>query len=342
MPAAGFGWRDMKKKEHRLLVLALALAAYLWSAWSWMQTSQQPQRSHFLLDSSVTALRAEEIWQSEQEQPEPLAFCFWEQMPQQQVLCSLTGRSASVTLVCLRGNPELLDVGALAWQEGCFVDDQTAQTLFGTDRGSGQILTQNGQDYPVLGVIPALGPTLVRLAQPEESFSRCVLPKGAGADALMRWGLSGKVLDWQVLTALTADLLLVTPALLLVWLCRMLGRGWRELRLSQLTQQKVLAGKAALSLLLAAAGLWLLVRLIQVPEGMIPSKWSDFSFWGRWWQQQEQNFLLLLSTPLGNRQLQMAMNMVKSMVLSITSGALALAGLPRVKKEKEEVPCEYC
>lgn len=324
-------------------MLALALAAYLWGGACWMHSRQQPQRSHFLLDGAITAARAEEIWQSEQEQPEPLAFCFWEQMPQQQAACSLTGRSAAVTLVCLRGNPQLLDAGPLAWQEGCFLDERTAETLFGTNQCGGQILTQNGQDYPVLGVIPALGPTLVRLAQPEESLSRCVLPEGAGEDALMRWALTGRRLDWQPLAALTANLLLLTPAILLVWLCRRLGRGWRDLRLSQLAQQKVLAGKAALSLLLAAAGLWLLLRLIQVPEGMIPSKWSDFSFWGRWWQQQEQNFLLLLSTPLGNRQLQMLMNMVKSMVLSITSGALALAGLPRIKgNQEEEVPCEYC
>lgn len=335
----------MKKSQFfRPAMLLLALAAYVWALGCWVQTRQGAQVTCYLVQPGITGARAEELWQRELEQPDPAAFCFWEQTPQQQAQCPLTGRSAAVTLVQVKGNPELLDAGALAWQDGCYVDEQTAQTLFGTRQCGGQILIQDGREYPVLGVIPGAGPTLVRLARPEETLSRCVLPREGVQTGLMRWGLTGRQLDWTVLAALSRDLLVLLPGILLVWLCRRLSRGWRQLSLSQLGRQKPLLGRTTLALLLALAGLWALLAAVEVPQDMIPSRWSDFSFWGKWWSRQKENALLLLTTPLGNQQLQMLTNMVKSMVLSTGSAVLTLVGLaggkPAAVEEKEEAPCE--
>ena len=44
---------------------------------------------------------------------------------------------------------------------------------------------------------------------------------------------------------------------------------------------------------------------------LIPSRWSDFSFWGTLWEQQEKNILLALSTALGERQLQVLSGLLR-------------------------------
>lgn len=41
---------------------------------------------------------------------------------------------------------------------------------------------------------------------------------------------------------------------------------------------------------------------IRIPSDMIPSRWSDFSFWGTWWETRKENLLLLLRTAQGEAQ----------------------------------------
>lgn len=328
-----------RKTGIRLWGLLAAATLYAFGIFFCGLAGETAELVQITLEQSVDAPAAEAVFAQEEKEEVPTGFCFWGETGNQVVSCRETGASAQVTRILLSGNPELMGAGCLAWQDGCLVDEGTAQTLFGTVLCGGQLLVQDGISYRVLGTVSALRPTMVTMARAEDgnSLSRCVLAASAengemlGMQFLLRAGLRGTVVDFFPLWALTKDLLLLFPGILLLSVWGYLGRGWKKLSLPGILSggQWRLLGRTVLALILAACTLWLLGRRIVFPPSLIPSRWSDFSFWGNWWKGQKENLLQILYTPQGNRQLQMLLNMVKSMGNSTVAAMLALWAVRR-------------
>lgn len=325
-----------RKKRSRCYQLLAGVVLYIWAIFSWSVAGQNEDLVHIVLEQGIDAAAAEVIF-SREEADDPVGFCFWGERDRQTVSCLETGASAQVTLVSLSGNPELIGAGCLVWQKGCLIDEETAQTLFGTTLCGGQSLLRDGVACRVLGTVPALRPTMITMAKNEDSLNRCVLAlpaengKTLGEQFLLRWGLVGTVMDFYPFLALTENLLLLFPAILLLTACCRLGKGWRKLSLHGilLGNQLPLLGKIVLALGLAAGTFWLLTKHLVIPPDMISSRWSDFSFWGKWLEGQKVNFFRILFTPLGSGQLQMLLNMVKSMGASTAAAILALWSVRR-------------
>lgn len=138
-------------------------------------------------------------------------------------------------------------------------------------------------------------------------------------------------MDFYPFLALTENLVLLFPGILLLTVCALLGKGWRQLSLQGILSgsQRLALGKTVLALGLAVGTFWMLTKRLIIPPDMIPSRWSDFSFWGSWRESQKENCLRILFTPLGSKQLQMLLNMVKSMGTSTVSAILALWAVRR-------------
>ncbi|MDO5400499.1 MAG: hypothetical protein Q4F17_05915 [Eubacteriales bacterium] len=329
------------KKWMQRLLLALAALLYGLAVVFCQAAGKNAAFPCLVLSRSIDGARAEEIFAREQGLAESVGFCFWGEGTEQQVQCRETGGMAQVTPVYLSGNPELLDAGVLAWQAGCLLDAETAQRLFGTDRCGGQTLWRGDVPYRVLGTVPADKPTMVALAGEGDGLvlNRCVLaaPAEGGAQIadqfLMRWGLQGSLADYYPLWVLCHNLLLVLPGLLVL---AALLQGARKLG-GLLPSRRQLPGLLKpLLLLLGEAGLLVLLgsRILMQPD-MLPTRWSDFSFWGSWAEAQGENFRLVLRTPMGNTHLQMMANMVKSMVCTTASGLLALMLMNRRRPDAD-------
>ena len=326
-----------REKTVRPIALLTAAILYGLAVFFCGLAGKNADLTHIVLEQGVDTSAAEGIFCREAEAEEPIGCCFWGENSQQMVSCQETGASAKVTEVFLSGNPELMGAGCLKWQEGCLIDEGTAQTLFGTTLCGGQFLLHNGETYRVLGTVSALRPTIFTMAEGGNSLNRCVLAlpaekgKTLGEPFLMRWGLRGRVLDFYPFLALTENLLLLFPGILFLTVCGHLGKDWRKLSLQGILSgsQRLALGKTALALGLAVGTFWLLTKRLVIPPDMIPSRWSDFSFWGNWWEGQKENFLRILFTPLGSEQLQMLLNMVKSMGTSTVSAILALWAVRR-------------
>lgn len=316
-----------RDKRIRLIMLLAGLVLYAWAVFFCNLAGKDANMVHLVLEQSVDAAAAEGIFTQEGE----VGFCFWGEADRQTVSCRGTGTSAQVTQVFLSGNPELMGAGCLEWQAGCLIDEETARTLFGTALCGGQTLLHNGTVYRVLGTVSALRPTILTMAEEGASLNRCVLAlpaengKTLGEAFLMRWGLRGTVLDFYPFLALMENLLLLFPGILLLTVSGPLGKDWRKLSLSGIFRQPRILGKTALVLGI----LWLLAKRLVLPPDTIPSRWSDFSFWGTWWAAQKENFLRILFVPLGSRQLQMLLNMVKSIGNSTAAALIALWAIRR-------------
>lgn len=276
-----------------------------------------------LQGASLTADSAGELCTQEEEQEAPLYTCFWGEQADTAVSCRETGVSSSVTEILFLGNPELVMSGthALTWQEnGCFIDEETAQELFGAAQAAGQILWCGDSPYVVCGTFESLRRTLVRKSTQEDGacLNRVSLQNpdaSVQADAgqfLMRSGISGKAIQFSTFCTLAGDCLLLLPLLLAAGLIRHL---WGRLTDAGDLRKKAACIGALLIVAAVAAGFaW---HYLQIPADMIPSQWSDFSFWPEWWKEQRQNLLLVFGSAQGEAQLLILWKLFASLLFNL-------------------------
>lgn len=309
----------------KCLQIGLTVILYGVAVHSCLLAKETANLTYLQLSEPIGADRAQEIFIEEAELSESVGFCFWGESGSQVVSCKETGVATEVTPVLLFGNPALLDAGDLAWQEGCFLDEDSAYRLFGTVDCLNQTVRFHDRRYRVLGTIPAIQPTMLAVAEETDGalLNRCVLsiPAGQGKQAasqfLLRWGLQGQWMDFYTLWAAVYNSLLILPGILLL---RVFYWGMRRVLDGQLSK-RIQYGVIAL---VSAGLLVLLFSRVLIPEDMIPSRWSDFSFWGDYWDAQLENLQRILLTPLGECHLQMMLNMVKSILSSTTALLLFL------------------
>ncbi|MCC8105816.1 MAG: hypothetical protein LIO99_07400 [Clostridiales bacterium] len=118
---------------------------------------------------------------------------------------------------------------------------------------------------------------------------------------LTRHGLSGKVISFVYLNAFARDLLLLAPLIIFLkglrkeWrllshrqgrdkepdesLHEMTGETLGKIQQNQFIEVMLCAMSAALLCLLV----WMFRTKFEIPSDMIPTTWSDFSFWSSWW-----------------------------------------------------------
>lgn len=306
-------------------MLLAAAVLYLWAVSFCQLAKEDANLTYIVLSQSIDAAVAEEIFEQETMLEDSIGFCFWGETVAQTVSCKETGGMAEVTQVLLSGNPEVLGAGILAWQDGCFVDEATAQKLFGTAECGRQPVWQGEIPYWVFGTISTLQPTMLTVAAEKDGavLNRCALSVTAeqgeqiASQFLMRWGLQGEMIDFYPLWAAVHNFLLILPGTLL---SAALVYGIRKFRALPFPDRVKLG-----ILLLGEVGLLIFLcgQIIILPD-MIPSRWSDFSFWGNWLEAQKENIQLVLLTPMGERHLQMMLDMVKS-ILSSTAAFLIAA-----------------
>lgn len=285
-----------------------------------------------LEETALTGRQAEEICEREREGADAQGCCFWGELEKTELFCRETGSSSTVKAVLVTGNPELIrpGCGALAYQErGCILDEQTAQELFGTQQAEGQLLWCRERSYVVCGTVESLNRILIRKAEEADGavLDHLSLSLAGNADGssvvqqfLIRCSLSGRGMDSRFLNALASDFLLLLPLLFGGWLVYTFF--WQGKR-NAAVFGKVLWFSAAG--LLTAAVLFLVVYRVQIPADMLPTKWSDFSFWEQWWETNRANLLLLLGTAKGEAQLAALWNLGISIICSVCS---VLFGLP--------------
>lgn len=246
--------------------------------------------------------------------------------------------------------------GILAWQEkGCVMDYVTAQELFGTQQANGQLVWCGEEAYTVYGTFESLERTVVLRAEPgnsaEETFGAGYdhlslrAPKGTSVKTeaeqlLMRYGLSGDIADFTFPGVICGNLLLVLPIVLAVGLVKSLWSCLREEKRQQLRcilpdresgyeieksqgvkgEKRKILGKIVCIAMMAATVAAILVALrkhLQIPADMIPTRWSDFSFWPQWWARQKANLLQILGGAQGEMQLEALWSFGLSLVCNI-------------------------
>lgn len=186
---------------------------------------------------------------------------------------------------------------------GCLIDAKSAWELFHAKDAVGAELTLGDKRYVVRGIVKTFEQTLVVRSEDanyenlEFTAPDPATAKQAAETALYRLGASGNPIILQ--NSQTARV-----ALGLTWLPLWVGcalaaaaflrRAWRERRNLRAGLSFACAGAALLAVCVAG-----LLKTAYWPQSFLPTKWSDFSFWGEWIDGcKEQWRAVSLATPL--------------------------------------------
>ena len=121
---------------------------------------------------------------------------------------------------------------------------------------------------------------------------------------LLRNGLSGTQMDFSFLADVVYDLLWLLPLMLAVL--------WTK----QMAYSKPLKAAAVCFVGMAC---YYVFRQLRIPADMVPTKWSDFSFWTSWWKKEKQNFLYILGSAQGDVQLYGILFLLFSVICNMMS-----------------------
>lgn len=326
-----------------LSVVLLTVVLYLLAVQSSIRVKETSDIITILLkEQKIDAGQADEIQRQEYEEETPIELNCWGEAGEISAECRENGHRIRALLVLTSEKTELIvpESYLLVWQEnGCFVDRITASELFGTEQAAGQILWCDGQAYIVCGTFESLRRTILRRAEKADgqiltTISCRISEEGSAAGSaeafLMRHGLTGTCIDFTYFGCLSHDILLLLPIWLAVRLICRMKRTCREYSDSLNSAEPYVSQIRCVimyifPILTAAATLWFLWKQFRVPKDMIPTVWSDFSFWESWWETQRTNLVTMCATAQGEAQLMMLYSFYKSICCAV--GALGTFAL---------------
>lgn len=255
----------------------------------------------------------QEMEKSEEEQKQPLPFSAFTQLDGRPVKSALYGRSTQADILLFYGDlRRIVQAGmpqgsfvSSADAAGCALDRETAFALWGSDRVVGEKLVFEEKEYTVRAVLDSPSGTVAIPLSQGMGHSLSVLMLGAAGerDAQLsaqefygRHGLSAPdVLSTGSWHQPLARFFCLLPALPM--LCLLLAGMVRELW--GMRETPVLCALWSLLVLAAVAALLLLsgVRL-SFPKSLVPTRWSDFEFWGRLLRGFFENLRSVLLAPV--------------------------------------------
>lgn len=230
---------------------------------------------------------------------EPLPFALWSQKGNRQLSDPVSGRRARAAVLLVRGDSRLvLPVDAVLGQgdaAGCLLNETTAVELFGPGDPAGNTVELDGRVYQVRGGFRGFRGTVVLQAAAGDTTPLpyvTVADNGFSAEFLQRHSLDPAVMvktaDYRLVARLFSRLPLITAALIALALVRLVQRSQRAYPVRYVL---------ATGLLLALITAEVLVLLRWLPPALIPSRWSDFEFWGGTWRSIRDSLEAYLAAP---------------------------------------------
>lgn len=297
----------MKKyvgKAFRAIGLSVVLLLYVLAQRQVEKLTACERTALILMESSpLNGDRVKEMRKTEEEAEMPREFAAWSQENEVPIENSNLVRTHTVAAVAVCGRSDLILEGTARLDEddrdGCLIDENTAQKLFGNMNVAGLPVEIQGKKKIIRGILYDVEDTvLYEAGSAEQAFTNLTVTLGSNAsyenlrqDFMARHALDGKFVRMDTLGWILDLLILLIP---LILGCRL----WKRCLQAVWGYRREKTGVLLLAAAAVCAGLflWLIAGQIRLPADMIPTKWSDFGFWSDFLEKERQSLLLLLLT----------------------------------------------
>ena len=284
----------------RIVLFLLFLFAISLSILSYLKMDTAMNRATLHLQKGVSYAQAEEYLRQEEEQTEKVRALFFQKNTSADM-----GFSVDADILEICGDARLLTNGmeTLAKEdvEGVLISEALAQELFRSSKVQGSQITLDAKTYTVRGVYAEPEKQLIRLNREEDMLFHQVRVQKQGnktaettlQEFTQRYGLSGNTLQWTEYVGVVKGILLLSLGVLAILLWSW-GRGVMHGDSACEAMHRDRERHAGLALkivriLYVGIVVLLLWRQIHIPDTMIPAKWSDFAYWGNWFQSVRTN-----------------------------------------------------
>ncbi len=252
--------------------------------------------------SSLTKADYENIQETQQKEESDISYALWRKTDGLTVENPKWNRASSISLWTVWGNLEVLFDQSVKLQEedtrGCYLDAQTAQELFGSTEVVGSEIVCEGRTFTIRGILQEEKALMVIRPRQTEATDRVTLGNLTSLEAesfQMRYGIEGSMANPFFLRGILQMLLFLFPVGLALSFPKKNGLRWL--------------------LLLCLA--YLFVHQVQIPETMIPDKWSNFQFWADWWKAAGENIAAYVRQDKTGRELAQIACFLKGAICSL-------------------------
>lgn len=270
------------KRILRLLLPLAVILSYCAGVYAYCLLRQYPAAYQVACGGGTPMTREdlENIQKTQKKESSALRYAFWKKTESVEVENPRWGRRRTVSVWKVRGDMELLFRGMVKLteqdQQGCYLDAGTARELFGTAEVVGSEICCQGERLTIRGILEHEDALLAVRPGEKETTDHLTLGGANASDSrnfLLRYGISGTAVSALFLREILQILLMAFPVSLALFLFGSLkdsrAKGVRWFLLFFM--------------------LYLLLRQIQIPETLIPDKWSDFEFWKDQWASGREN-----------------------------------------------------
>ncbi len=330
---------EMGKKKPSLPIMIVKLCGGILAVFCYLQALRCMQEIE-LYDSLISIEIAQGTTAAGIQKPEEeLTVTFWAALGEGSVGAEATGAVQISQVYLLRGPSEglLLEATGLlpGDEKGCLLDEKTSYGLFGSTNVCGQAVEWEGQTYQVRNVIPGKqGIFLIQSADETQIFSRVNIlcrEKGRRLEKarqfLLQNQLDGRIWDGFWILLLLKGTLLFLPFVLIVRMLSLLQsrrRRTEESRARQLFYCVCIWGTA---LVFFVAALY----FMEIPRDMIPTRWSDFAFWGRLWKEKAATLSSMIQREKSPGEMRQMQRLATGCLFGLFSGFVGwrvVAGIP--------------
>lgn len=292
----------------RILLVLLMTVSYLLCIVSYKNLRGFQDTVTVLCDSdtaeTMNGSKCDSILEQEAMKDVPTEFAIWQEKGEHMVKADNSGRSAEATVMIVRGKMSALfgEFAPLTQEDmqGCCIDEQTAVALFGSRDVIGNQLNFDNKTYVVRGILRNYGGLIVIRPSFQELTDRITIKTVEDTastiqsrEFMAQYGINGSVLNHVMLKEVVQIFPLLLPLCIGIWLLWSIRSSLKR-DIHCRSERYVYYGFLILTLIVLAVTL---VKYIQIPKDMIPTRWSDFQFWSNWFDNFREQVSVYIRYP---------------------------------------------
>lgn len=335
------------KKHISTIVLIILILICLGTSILYSQQGNTYENVQMLYQGSnaISGSEAIDMEKTESKEDVQVNYTLWGEIKGQSVAYPELYRTAKVTAMVISGESRLILDSS--WnltandKTGCLIDETTAYALFGDTDVVGQVIKFDNKEYTIRGLVKKAEKVIVvqstSATKAVMNYIAVEILMGESASDIAenfasRHGVSSESLDYNMYSSWSAIIVMILPLLLSVSVIYVLIKTVFN---AKETPVKC-AVYAGITLIYIVIAFWVIKSNLSYPETMIPSRWSDFSFWSNLYSEQVEKVITLLRTEKSLPELKLISPFVETAKYSVLGIILYIIMRKRVMVDKTE------